>query len=307
MATREKRGWVWTDAEKQWVKNHKRRWLAEHKSVTTQLERFAKSLPMLLKEVSEAARPLVTAFDDLLRLDGRVDGKKYQHMSPEEARDKDDALTSHRKELNAFLGRSDVQQAIGNANKIIRELKRAAHAEKERQLNQLEDLIESPWFDDVVDRHFERILRQTAEYGGLAQGIAQLSLPESHPTVDDKTSERLILVHFVRYTYEFNPERRGAIQTFLAQKLGMKELVRFAIRICLSHGLRTRARDGSLESAQRMGLGPSNEIEILLANAIGGLGGIMKDWLSKGQQPLVIDKKFFAIQGADYSLEAIPE
>ena len=122
MATQEKRGWIWTSDEKEWMKTWKRTLHKNHDSICVQLHRFKESLPDYAEKAAKAAQPFLNSCEPLLSLNEKAAGKKYQSMSPEEAKQKLNVTELHFKEFASFINSSEIQQAIKDTTeaRIIR-------------------------------------------------------------------------------------------------------------------------------------------------------------------------------------------
>jgi len=98
MATQGKLGWIWTDDEKNWIKQYQ---------------------PQLRREYRAIRRKLKNVYGALLELDGRARGRKHQPISPDQARELLALLPEKTRFWLALARRHDVK-AAGQATERMR-------------------------------------------------------------------------------------------------------------------------------------------------------------------------------------------
>src|SRR5262245_37511556 len=126
MVTHEKRGWVWTPEEREWVKTWRRKLQNRYDQMLGQLRLYERQLPQFAGEAKEAARPFLDACKPLLALDPRKAGRKHQNISPEETKEGLQRVNAAAEGWNQFAGRHDVAGAAKQLSESHRARQRQA-------------------------------------------------------------------------------------------------------------------------------------------------------------------------------------
>jgi hypothetical protein len=285
MATQEKRGWVWTPEEKEWIKTWQRKLQNQYDKMLEQLRLHERQLPQFVGDAKAAARPFLEACKPLLDLDGRRAGRKYQNISPEEAMERLKGVNSTVEEWNRFATRGDVSGAA-------RDLRDEHQERQHRAASELAQWLGSTAFDRDVDEW----LRQVTMHLNMWVGMLHGENDEGNLAV----LRRLALVHFIRFTYEGNERRAGKTA----------DIVRATPAPPITDVLRTALaeliRDTATEYLKKGFPLPGDTIQAYLAGTCTGLDQSVKDWKKSGTQPGGIPNGYFTIQGVDYSVAAKP-
>ena len=121
MATlNQKRGWQWTDEEREDRKAKLRRLQNVLSKIEEQVWRINRHLPQFNKPASEAFHAVAKAFAPLKDLDICNQGRKYQPISPEEADRIFDDAESMLKPWKDFTSLPDYTAALQATNRHIR-------------------------------------------------------------------------------------------------------------------------------------------------------------------------------------------
>jgi len=296
MANQEKRGWVWDDGEKAWISSWKQEVRGMCTRINNQLVRFQDYLPAYYDEARKVADPYLNLADDLLYLDGRASGRKYQPMSPEEAKVSVNRLPSLFQEWTKFMNRQDITKAIQEKNKKIQKTNRDIKKKEREAKAEVFETLESEEYQKKLKAMIESVINKAGQVIPLSKGILN---PVKLDKSDKKILQRLLLVHFVRFTYEFHPERQGQLKNFLEEhpEGTLKDIMRQAVYLVIKSHIKNPS---SLSS-------PQEHIESLFASAFESLSLSMSEWKDKNQSIKRIGPGYFTILGEDFSLKAKPD
>lgn len=299
MASKEPKGWVWTDEEKASTKSWKRRLRTNHDKIAEQLRRFQHSLPALADEAGEAARPVLERARPLLDLVGAIERRRYQGLSPQEV-EADLAEVSKGLALwNAFLSRMDVQVAIQAANRRERLARQSAQRATDQAIHQALQHLETPEYAATLDANLKLLMDYTT-------GVARMtrSLPSSSPAYGDREDEpylqRLLLIYFVGYACVDDRARIRELREFVAAtpSPSFREVLRKALYLL------DRA------SATSSPLLPSNSASLFslaLNSATEGFRSRVEEWRKNELVPRHFGPEHFQLFGISYSLDAHPD
>jgi hypothetical protein len=286
MATHEKRGWVWTPEEREWVKTWQRKLQNRYDKMLGQLRLYERQLPQFADDAKEAARPFLEACKPLLALDPRKAGRKYQDISPEGAKEGLERVNAAVEQWNQFARRHDV---AGAANELS-----ATHRARQRQAEQeLARHLASPEFSRQIDEWVRQVTRHANMWvDGMHSGYDQEELA---------VLRRLVLVHFIRFTCD-GSERRGREAADFANAEPSPSTADL-----LHKALEELVRDQAAEHVKKGSFSPSYVVQALLAGACTGLDRSVKEWKEKGIGPRDLPRDYFTVRGVDYSVAANPD
>lgn len=285
MATRESRGWVWTDSERESIKTWQRKLQNRHDTlVIEQLRRYQRDLPQFVADAEAAAKPFLDACRPLLALNGRRAGRKFQAISPEEAQAALASLAAKFQVWAEFTNRPEVVAAIRSFNAEQRALER-------RDTEQLAAALASPDFTRVIDAR----TRQVEEYIELA--VVALLLPgDDYEEADRVALRRLALVHVIRLASSDSDLRRAAVARLVAAE--PPPPLEVVLRAALDRLVRDTAA-AHLKGKARL---PVDVIAALLSGASFRLGHSVAGWRRAGVRPRDLPASCFALLGVDYSV-----
>ncbi len=289
MAKKEKHGWIWDEQEKELILSLKSKLRTRCLQLNTQLSRFEESLPAYSEEANNTAKPYLNLADELLSLDGRTAGRKYQQMSPEDVRGALKRLEILYQAWVLFTNRADIQEAIRERN---RDMRKEARGFKSAALKK----IESEEYKNQLEMITDALIVQAGQVVPLSGGFLS---PSKLDKKDKEILQRLLLVHFVRFSYEFHADRKEQMRKFLeAHPEGtLKDVITHAVYIVIkSHILKSSPM-----------ISPQKHIQSLFLNSFEGLTRSFAEWRDKKQSLKKLDKDYFTILGADFSLTAKSE
>jgi hypothetical protein len=193
MAIHKKRGWIWTDEDKEWVHTWQRSVDRRAKQVAEQARRFAESVPEFAGEAEAMAARMAQSTRRLVEIDGRRNGRKYQQISPADARaaltDTEASWTS----WTTFMGRADVRAAVNRANRAIRDSRQVYRAAVDTAVAAFVERAEGPEFA-------EEMRRWAGEIDTYAEALAWAagSLVDGCDATMRQDLKRVLLVRFIR-------------------------------------------------------------------------------------------------------------
>lgn len=294
MAERHKRGWIWSegDVAPPGVANVERR----STSISTQVDRFAQSLPDLADEARVISERFKSACQPLVAL-WHARKNKFRPISPDEAKAKMEELHRAEQEWSAFVARADVQAAIHRVNRDINSRRQEHRRQVEHQRDVVFRALDDPELKAAIARSVHDLLDKAAD---LAVAMSDGFFTDLHRVI----ARRFIAVEFVRLSCAGSGRRRPMLLETLGREPspGMRELVNVAAL--------NMVRDGaaSLVCGEPLWLGPPNKaMELIIGAAFEGLVRAAKKWKADGIAPTDIAPSHFTVQNADCSLESRAE
>ena len=304
MATQEAKGWIWTPEEKQWIKTCEREVRTVYKGLSEQVDRFHSVVPTFADEAAQVAQPFLTTTERLLALADGAARRKYQPLSPDEAKLMLRDVHVHLSTWSTFMHRPDVQDAIQNANRQIDAQKRAQQKQRREVRAQLDQQLKSPEFARLLDGYTDQVFEESARFVALAQGFPFLGPVSTE--ADRPLLQRLSLVHFIHACTLFSAPVRKALEPYVHRQPTptLKEVVRYTIAVVIqdhcSHLLSARSGAGQQISIQDV-------LIVYLQGAFDGLLNSLEAWKKEGSTIRSVSTDYFTILGVDYSLAAQPE
>lgn len=305
MAHLEKRGWVWNSDEKQWLRGSKTKLKRQQRQVSEQVRRFGERLPSLAKEASRVAQPFLDTAKVLLSLGGRTGDRKYQPMSPDDAKTK---LEDAERALVAyadFTSREDVRDAIAEANKRTRTKEREFKKEVRQAKQQILDQLDSAEFDATMDAQVSELMKSAETTAALAQSL----LREYGQPADLPILQRFVLVKFVIQAHEFSPDRRDEMRRFVhsGQIPGIRDVLKQTLHLLIRDDATHKLRHAARGLPKLEFLDPEVEMVAYVQSAFTALLAEIDDWQEKGISPKDISREHFELFGVDYSLLGMPD
>ena len=288
MAEKQKRGWVWSDREKEWFEELRTfRPTKKYQSVIQQAQLFEKLIPRFSKQARALASKYETTYERSKAItSGRK--RKFQELSPDEAAKMLAELNEKWAGWNAFLGRSDVQQAISKAN-------REANRKKNEAKKGIERVLRSTLFAEKVRDNVDSIIRETDANANLLQDFAK---SKKKPSADEIA--RLHQIEILRTWYFFNRKRTALITSLVTgvPRPPIRQLITFMV----SEVLKEEVED--YEKTPPFARGRLKSIIEASAHAV--INTLLDvNGLHSKVKPL--KKNWFEICGVDYSIEAQPD
>jgi len=285
---------VWNEERKDWLKTWQPKLRRDVNRLTEQVSRFKQVLPQFAQQAEDVAQPALKSGWQLLRLSWK---NKFNPISPEEA---DAQLSLVKEKFEAwtdFTRRTDISQAIAGVNKKAVAIKRARQA-KFKEVEQIFLAhVETQKFQKSVEAKANAMLIHFNEMAKLARKLENYGGEEDMPTL-----QRLLLIQFVRSTYDFDPEVREAIARFISANPSSspEDLLKCAI-----HSVIVETTKSLLKSPRTVVAGV-NDPESLIATYLGlafeSLLKSMKEWKNAGVTPATLSIAFFTVQGIDFSV-----
>ena len=286
---------VWNEERKDWLKTWQPKLRREVNKLTEQVSRFKQELPHFAQQAEDVSQPALESGWQLLRLSWK---NKFNPLSPEEA---DAQLTLVRDKFAAwanFTRRSDISQAITGANKKVIAIKRARQDELRKAEQTFLARVETREFQNSVETMADAMLIQFNEMADMARKLENYGTEEDLPAL-----QRLLLIQFVRSTYDFDHQVRAAITRFISANPSPspENLLKCAI-----HNVIVETTKSLLKSPRTVMPGV-NDPKSLMATyqglAFESLLKGMMEWKKSGMTPASLDKGFFTVQGIDFSMD----
>lgn len=304
MATQETKGWIWTPEEKQWIKSWKRDVLTAYKRIAEQVDRFQTAVPAFADEAASTADPIITEAQVLLDLAKGAARRKYQTLSPDEARKRLNDGKEQLKAWKAFTNRPDVQAAICDANRQIGAQKSAQRKKRREARVQMEQQFKSTEYAQVLDYYVDEVFKETAKFVALGQGYPFIGF---EGTDDDRPElQRLMVVHFIRACTMFCDPVHTAVEQFVQRQPPptLKEVLRHTIdKVIQDHC--------NYPLSARSGSGPQKSIQEVIIDyiqdAYDWLLQTNEQWKNEGRTISSVREEYFTLFDVDYSPAAQPE
>lgn len=320
MATREHKGWIWTQEEKQWIKTWERDVQTQYRRLIEQVERFQKAVPGFLEEAAKTAQPFLAEAEGLLTFAQGAARRKYQQLSPNEAKQKLSDVHAHLAAWSEFIGRPDVQAAIRDANRQIDAQKRTQQKQRREARAQMDQKFKTPEFAQELDGYVSLLFEETNEMAARLQNLFPAYIPNrgninfyqkpfdaspDRPILRQRL-QRLLVVTFIRTLYQFSSDVRKAIEPFVHRQPAPN--LREVARLTLSQAIQDHWNDflfATSGSGLRMSIHDFFMVHLLMV--FDGLLQSIGEWRKQGIASLPISSDYFTILGVDYSLAAHSE
>jgi hypothetical protein len=202
-----KERFTWSAQEKDWLKTWQPKLRRDLRKLGEQVKRFEQAIPTLAVEAKEAADPFLTHGWKLLELSWK---NKYNQLSREEAESEYKKINEKFDVWAAFVGRKDVSSAVREVNRTVQVNKR----DYQKALRDAEDQIRAyacePAFDKLIQKDVEAVEDGVRMMAQLTMTLKKVGTDQEIPIL-----ERLILLAFVRTTYDFNRQKSDAMREIL--------------------------------------------------------------------------------------------
>ena len=205
MATKTTRGWEWTPRERESIKVWQGQVRTNSARMGEQVRRFKDAVPQFAGEAATLADPVLQLADQLLTLDGRRHGRKYQQLSPEEANQKLGLIAASQELWRAFTTRDEVVAAIREANRGINQRRREFVKMLDEAKRKLLQQLDSDAYREQLEKEVDVLL-------DCAKVSAALARRESGPSADDL--RRYLLVQVINSTRFFMPSNGAELVAF---------------------------------------------------------------------------------------------
>jgi len=289
---------TWSDEKKEWLKTWQPKLRRDANKLTEQVSRFKTSLPQFAEDAERASQPFLESCRLLLQLSWK---NKFNPLSSEEAEAEFSKM--HEKFLVwvDFMKRPEVSEAISHVNREGRTARRIQH----RSLQQAEQAVlaqvEGDEFTCALQKKVASVIEQFHEMAGMVRGLKDYAREEEVPIL-----QRLMLIHFIRFTYDFVPSIKDGIARFLADNASatVEELLGFAIHSVIVEATMRRLRDP--QSFMPGVNDPDSLIVGYVGQVFDGTLRAIDGWSERGIAASDIDKSYFTVLGVDFSLSAKP-
>jgi hypothetical protein len=132
------RGWEWTEEERNSIKPLKRKLEKQFKSVKSMVNGIPNALPEFTFHVEIFGNPYLESAKEILMLDSRRKGKKWQHIPFSSLPKKLSKISELYLEYqNCFLSREDFQLALKHHNKNVQKKNRELQKIEKEAINKL--------------------------------------------------------------------------------------------------------------------------------------------------------------------------
>lgn len=289
---------IWNEEKKNWLKTWQPKLRRDVNKLTEQVSRFKKALPHFAQEAENAAQPFLESGSLLLRLSWK---NKFNPLSPEEAEVEFNKIREKFALWTAFTNRTEVSQTIAEINRKVQTAKR----EQQTAWKEAERLflthINTEEFEKSIQSQAATVTEQLKQMAILAISLASYGHKEDLPVL-----QRLLLLHFVRSIYDFDPPVKEAVAHFLSENPSAKaaDLLMCVIRSVIvertkSHLQRSRSFIPGFND-------PISHIAACRRQVLEDGLKLFKKWKEQGTTPTGINKGHFMVQGYDFSLTAKP-
>jgi hypothetical protein len=286
---------VWSEERKDWLKTWQPKLRRDVNRLTEQVSRCKQALPQFAQQAEDVARPALESGWQLLRLSWK---NKFNPLSPEEAETQLSLVKEKFAVWTDFTRRSDISQAIAEVNKKVVAIKRARQEELRKAEQIFLARIETLEFQKSVEAMAAAALDQFKEMAEMARELEKYGTEEDLPVL-----QRLLLVQFVRSTYDFDSQIREAVSRFLSANPSPspEDLLKCAIRSVI-----VETTKSFLKKGPRTLMPGVNDPKSLIATyqglAFESLLNGMKEWKKDGVTPAALHSGFFTVQGIDFSM-----
>lgn len=303
MAHHATRGWVWASDERLWIGTWQRKVSAQRRRIAEQLHRFQAALPDLAVEAAALVRPLLEECDRLLMLDGRHHGRKYQAMSPEEARLVLQHVGRLLDEWQRFTGRPDVMTRIREANTRSR----AAGRKFRDAVRNLGERVETEMVRPEFRARYTALAAEIETVMGfLAKDIRRRQCYGTE--VDEPILTRYAMVQFLRASTMLDRNRRGGLEAWVRShpEATFREIVMEVVASVQVDEVRSWLTLAARVPAVASTIPAGTELGFLAAGAHRGVDETVRGWKTLGLNASVLAREDFSFLTLDCSLEARP-
>jgi hypothetical protein len=303
MATQETRGWIWTQQEKDSVTTWKTEVRKHQNRIAEQTKRFRESVPEYASEAAAVSKPFLDLAQELVTFTEGVQRRKYQPFSPETVNEMLNEMRLRLEEWLAFMHGPDVRNAIADANKRIGAQRRAVQKQQRNARKEREELLHSEQFTGILDGHVSYLVKAAADMAALAR-----AMHHSGPFGEEEDVpilERLLLIHFVRSTYESRPANRAALAAFISStpKPTMEAVLKRAVYLLVEDLLLNPSELHTLLHTVWV----LEKVTLYFTVTFQTFWGTIVVWQKEMLTPKSLDHNLFTILGNDYSLESQPK
>lgn len=291
MAERTKRGWIWTDDEKEDWRNHNHRIRVEAKRASTQVQRFKQSVPSFAPEAAKTSEPLIESFDQLDRIDVRSRGRKYQPISPDEAYNRLEQFDRLLAAWETFMRRADVQKATRQVNREVSAQKRRHQKHRKQVKQRVIAQLATPEFAQGIQEATDFFI---SELNVLAQ--CAYDAHDFKGSTDPQFIQTLMHVHFVRNTCTFSPEQKQALRRFVAvcPPPAIGEVIREALFLLAKVSLLSRIESPRFRATL------DERVAAIVFETYGSVCRSLDEWQRTDVQLTDLSPGYFQIQGVRF-------
>jgi hypothetical protein len=194
----------------------------------------------------------------------------------------------------------------------MRELKRGRDSKnrciisiKQGTLQQAEQTflarVNTDEFQKSVRGTVAMIMEHLKDMAAMARSLKSYGNEDDLPVL-----QRLLLVHFVRATYDFDPPVKETIARFLSTN---PSATTEDLLVCVVRSVTIETTKRHLQHPRSFMPGfndPKSHIVTYLGQVFEGVVDSIGKWQKQGINPTGISKGYFTVQGVDFSLSAKP-